>query len=186
MALLADISGPMFIVFGGLPGTGKTTIASLLARELGALYLRVDVIEQAIRDAGVVLGDLGPVGYMVGYGLAEANLRLGHIVVADSVNPLAITRAAWRKPAADALAPVVEVEVVCSDIAEHRRRVTTRQADIAGFTLPDWAAVTARHYEPWPQPHLIIDTARCAPAEAVGRILEACAAQGVPLRPYLR
>lgn len=39
----------MLIVFGGLPGTGKSTIARALARALRATYLRVDVIEQAIR-----------------------------------------------------------------------------------------------------------------------------------------
>ena len=40
----------MLIIFGGLPGTGKTAIAQQLARELGAVYLRIDSMEQAIRD----------------------------------------------------------------------------------------------------------------------------------------
>ena len=44
----------MLVVFSGLPGTGKTTIASQLARQTGAAYLRIDVIEQALRDAGVL------------------------------------------------------------------------------------------------------------------------------------
>jgi tRNA uridine 5-carbamoylmethylation protein Kti12 len=29
---------PMLIIFGGLPGTGKTAIAQQLARELGAVF----------------------------------------------------------------------------------------------------------------------------------------------------
>ena len=37
----------MLIVFGGLPGTGKTTVARELARQLGAVHLRIDSIEQA-------------------------------------------------------------------------------------------------------------------------------------------
>lgn len=38
----------MLIIFGGLPGTGKTTIARELARQTGAMHLRIDSIEQAI------------------------------------------------------------------------------------------------------------------------------------------
>src|ERR1700730_8128564 len=90
----------MLIVFGGLPGTGKTTLARAFAQRRRATYLRIDTIEQALRSSEMLAGDVGPAGYMVAYALAEANLRLDGIVVADSVNPVAITRDAWRKVAA--------------------------------------------------------------------------------------
>ena len=38
---------------------------------------------------------------------------------------------------------LVEVEVVCSDAAEHRRRVESRRADIPGLLLPTWDEVQA-------------------------------------------
>jgi predicted kinase len=47
-------------------------------------------------------------------------------VIAESVNPLPVTRAAWRETAGRAGVPAVEVEVVCSDLAEHRRRAAGR------------------------------------------------------------
>ena len=105
----------------GLPGTGKSTLSAGLAERLRGVWVRIDTIEQAIRDSDVLAGDVGPAGYFVGYGIAATNLRLGHVVVADSVNPIAITRDAWRDVARAAGARLVEVEVVCSDPAEHRR-----------------------------------------------------------------
>ena len=45
----------MQIVVSGLPGVGKTTTARELARSLGAVYVRIDSIEQALRNGGVIV-----------------------------------------------------------------------------------------------------------------------------------
>ena len=90
--------------------------------------------------------------------VAEDNLRLGHTVIADSVNPVEATRAAWRQVAQRAGKRCIEIEIVCSDEAEHRRRVESRVADIAGHQLPAWQQVCAREYEPW-EASIVIDTA---------------------------
>ena len=163
----------MLIVFGGLPGTGKTTIARQVARACRATYIRIDAIEQAIRSAKVLSGEVGPAGYMVAYALSQSNLGLGQSVVADSVNPLAITRDAWRSVAASAAVPIIEVEIVCSDIAEHRRRVETRTSDIPGHVVPSWAEVQAHEYETWSAPHLVIDTAALTSEEAAAQVIAA-------------
>ena len=42
----------MLVVLSGLPGVGKTTIARELVRATGAVYLRIDSIEQVLRHAG--------------------------------------------------------------------------------------------------------------------------------------
>jgi predicted kinase len=149
----------MLIIFGGLPGTGKTVIAQQLARELGAVYLRIDSMEQAIRDCGVVSESLDDAGYRVGYAVAEDNLRLGKTVIADSVNPLRLTREGWISVADQARAKAIEVEITCSEPAQHRNRVETRSADIKGLRLPTWQEVVSREYEPWERDHVVIDTA---------------------------
>jgi len=163
----------MLIVFGGLPGSGKTAIAMELARQMDAVYLRIDSVEQAIRDSGVINQSLNDVGYRVSYAVAEDNLRLGRTVIADSVNPLQITRDAWIGVAHRAQVDAVEVEVTCSDPEEHRHRVETRSAQPPGLKLPSWQEVVEREYHAWDRPHLVVDTAGVSVAENVRRILKA-------------
>lgn len=169
----------MLIVFSGLPGTGKTTIARALAGELGAVYLRADSIEQAIRDSGVVPGSLDDAGYRAAYAVAEDNLRLGRTVVGDSVNPWMMTRDAWREVGLRVGVRVLEIETICSDPVEHRLRVETRLADVPGLDLPDWAAVLARDYHRWTRDRLVIDTAGRSVAACVAAARQAAEAVGL-------
>ena len=74
------------IVFSGLPATGKSCVARELAQKIGAVWLRIDSIEQAIQDSGVVPGSLCDAGYRAAYAVAEDNLRLGHNVIAQLVS----------------------------------------------------------------------------------------------------
>ncbi|WP_159995872.1 AAA family ATPase [Roseomonas sp. 18066] len=160
----------MLIVFSGLPGVGKTTLARRLAAERRATYLRIDTIEQALRDSGMLAGAVGPAGYVVAYALAEANLRQGQVVVADGVNPLPVTRAAWRGVAAAAGVAAIELEITCGDPAEHRRRVEGRVADIPGHAQPDWASVQRHDYAAWDTPRHGLDTAGLPLEAAMARL----------------
>lgn len=158
----------MLIIFAGLPGVGKTSIARALAQRLDAVFLRIDTIEQVLADVhadDVVRADPG-LGYMIACALAAENLALGRTVVGDSVNAIAATRDAWRAVAEQAGATAVEIEVICSDPTEHRRRVETRVADIPGHVPPTWAEVEGREHHAWTRDHIVIDTA--------GRSLEDC------------
>ena len=163
----------MLIVFGGLPGAGKTTIARALAERLKAVYLRIDSIEQAIRESTDRLSetDLGPEGYFVACELAADNLKMGRTVVTDSVNPDSVTREAYRAVAKTEKVGSLEVEVICSDKSEHRKRIETRKSDIAGLVLPTWQSVVAREYENWDRPRLVLDTSLHTAQECLEKIM---------------
>lgn len=147
----------------GLPATGKTAVARVLAGQLHAAHVRIDTIETAIdRAEGQFRETNGwqlPPGYLVGYEVAADQLRNGLSVVADSVNPLGVSRDAWRDAGLGAGARVVEVEIICSDVSMHRRRAQQRVPDIAGLINPTWEQITRRRYEPWQRDRIVVDTA---------------------------
>lgn len=177
----------MLIVLAGLPGVGKTSIGRQLANQLKATYLRIDTIEHAIRAQATPGVDVADGGYVVAYRIAEDNLRLGQIVIADSVNPIEITREAWLGVARTAAVPMLDVEIICSNQEMHRRRVETRQSDIAGLELPTWDAVQAHEYHAWSRAHLIVDSAtktidECV-AEVISRLRERGLKPGTPAIP---
>jgi predicted kinase len=138
-----------------------------LARQIGATYLRIDTIEQAIRDPTTVRQPITDEGYRVRYAVAEDNLRLGRTVISDSVNPIQLSRDAWIGVAHRAHTGAAEVEVLCTDPRLRRQRIETRSADISGLRPLTWEEVISREYEPWERKHIVIDTAGRSVAESV-------------------
>lgn len=161
----------MLVVFAGLPGSGKTTLARRLSESLGAIYLRIDSIEHAIRTANGPAYEVGDVGYRVGYAVARDNLLAGRTVVADAVNPVPESRDAWRAVASECGVDIVEVEVICSDPTEHQRRVESRDADLSGFVLPTWEAVAVREYHAWNRDRVVVDTAGRTVEQSLGELI---------------
>jgi len=162
----------MLVVFGGLPGTGKTTLARRVAEEVAAAYLRVDAIEAALVRAGISRDQpTGLAAYVVAHAVAEGCLAVCRSVVVDAVNPVEAARDGWRQLADRAGKPLRVIEVVCSDVAEHRRRIETRESDLDGLVVPGWSDVEEREYEPWREPRLVVDTSAERIDESVPRIL---------------
>ena len=162
----------MLIVFGGLPGVGKTALARAVAERLGAAYLRVDAIEAAMWRAGVPRDQrTGLAAYFVANTVAEGTLEARASVVVDAVNPIEEARQGWRDLAHRLGTQLRMIEVVCLDEVEHRRRVESRAADLEGHAVPTWHEVQDREYEPWDEPRLTVDTAAASHAECLAQVL---------------
>src|SRR5262249_32594478 len=110
-------------------------------------------------------------GYRLAYRVASDNLRLGNSVVADSCNPIELTRREWEQVAIDAGVPYSNIEVICSDAIEHRRRIEARASTVAGLQLPTWQDIVDREYHPWTVPRVVIDTRGRSEAESLDALL---------------
>jgi predicted kinase len=152
----------LLVEFGGLPGTGKSTLAGRLATETGAVWLRIDEIEAAMRRNGLTSDQTGVAAYSVAHDVAGNHLRRGLVVIADAVNPVDAARVGWRNLAATVNCDHRVIETMCPDGAEHRRRVETRVNDLPGWVYPTWDQVqqNALLYEPRTDDRLTLDTTR--------------------------
>ena len=158
-----------FYIFSGLPGAGKTTLAKAISSRLKAVYLRVDTVEQGLRDLCnyQVEGE----GYRLSYRIASDNLELGNIVVADSCNPIMLTRREWQEVASSRGIPYTNIEIVCSDLKEHQNRIESRVTDVNGLILPSWQDVIDREYDQWETERVKVDTASRLPEESINELL---------------
>jgi predicted kinase len=162
------------IVFAGLPGTGKSTLARMVAARTGAAWLRVDSVEAALLEAGVPQSfETGLAAYIGVRDLARDQLHLGHDVVIDAVNGVAEARAMWRDLAEEFHVPRHVVHVTCTDAAEHRRRVEGRAPATPPLPKPTWDEVSQREFQPWDEPVLEVDN-QGPPERMIERILGYC------------
>jgi predicted kinase len=161
------------IAMAGLPGVGKSSIARHLAERIGAVWLRIDSMDQAIWASGTAPSDLFDWTYRAAQAITADNLPFGRDIVADCVNDCQEARDGWEAVAARAGAEIIWLEVVCCDPIEHRRRIETRSSDIVGLDLPNWSAVEVRAYDEWKRDRLVIDTAH--------RRLEDCVEEALSL-----
>lgn len=79
----------------GLPGSGKTTLAAILAPRLRAVHFNADEIRARVnKDLGFTPADRIEQASRMGF-LCDLALRAGHNAVADFVCPTPETRAAF-------------------------------------------------------------------------------------------
>jgi predicted kinase len=152
------------IIFSGLPGTGKSTLAEAVGRELGIPVFAKDWLESTILRGGLIPGDpekpLGATGYELLTTLAQRQLSMGQSVILDSVATTESIREAWRQITDQFCAAWRVIECVCSDTTLHKKRVEQRQRGIPGWYELEWGQVEnlKSQFIPWNEPRLILDS----------------------------
>lgn len=162
------------VVVGGLPGSGKTTVATALARDLDAVHLSSDLLRKhlaglppetpAAAAPGQGLYDDATTALTYEALLEEAGTVLGHgrSVVLDASFSDARWRAAARSLAVRTCAELLELRCALDDeVADARLRARTGGSSDATPAVRSWLAERAAA---WPEA-LELDTSR--PVEEV-------------------
>ena len=151
------------VVVGGLPGTGKTTVAAALGERLGWAVLRSDEIRKqsagldplarapAAYGEGLYAPAISEATYTALFAQARALLAHGESVIVDA----SFSRAGWRDAAA-LLAAEGRADftalccVVPPDEAATRLRARAASGGDASDATPSVTAAMAAAFEPWP------------------------------------
>jgi predicted kinase len=140
----------MVVLVTGVPGTGKSTVADAVGRELGATVLGWDWAMAGLTANDEVQAtidqlpapDRWALGWSILLSLATAELRRGSSVVLDGVARDPQVQAV-RALAAGVGARSLVIACTCSDPEVHRSRVEDRRRNIPGWYELQWPDVAA-------------------------------------------
>jgi aminoglycoside phosphotransferase family enzyme/predicted kinase len=167
------------VLIGGAPASGKTTLATTLARETGWPLLRSDVVRkelvglrerdraEAPLDEGIYARAMGDRTYGELLDRARRELEMGNCVILDASWADAARRKLAQAVAEDTASELVQIECTATE-AVRRARATARarRGDDASDVGPELGRVLAARFSPWPDATKV-DTDR--PPETVAR-----------------
>ena len=151
------------ILFSGLPGMGKSTLAEIIGRQLGIPVFAKDWLEASLLLSGLGTRTdekrLGFAGYELLTVLAERQFMLGQSVILDSVASTQAIRDKWRQLTKQYGADWRVIECICSDQTLHRSRLENRQRGIPGWHELTWSDIekVKQYYPRWEEGHLVLD-----------------------------
>jgi len=171
-----------FVIFSGLPGTGKSTLANRLARDLRWPLLRIDDVAGTVpSNADYHFWDEK---ILILLTIAQEQLKLGVSVIADSVF-MGADRVHAQEIASKHAAIFRPIYCFVSDEATWKKRVTERFESAQNSDIASWEQIQHQRqwFAPWePNTGLFIDA--LAPFEGnYANVHEFVESQSVSLKP---
>ncbi len=151
------------IIFSGLPGTGKSSLAEEVGRRLAIPVFAKDWLEAALVQCELFPSNpnkpLGSAGYDLLTTLAERQLILNQSVILDSVASTQSIRETWKSLSEKYHARRLVIECICSDESLHRSQLMRRRRKIPGWHELEWTDVekVKEYFVPWMDDRLIVD-----------------------------
>jgi predicted kinase len=170
-----DAPRPRVCLIAGIPGTGKSTLAEGLARELRVPVFSQDWQLGALVPFGALRDDnAAPLSEVALIAAVARQLQLGLSAIVDATAVSVAERERLRGVTHALDAHFVGVECVCSDERLHRERVTARSRGIPGWhaTVP-WTHVERMRsrWEEWSERDLLVDSAAVDAESALKQVL---------------
>lgn len=178
---------PTLILCAGMPGSGKTTLARMMARHLHLPIFSKDRVQRVLRDHHLADENTGD-GYYIILDMADEQLALGINVILDATFPLDHFRTVASEIAARHQARFCPLYFTCSDDAVWQERMQDRAQYVPGWQPVGWADVLRmrQYYQPWGDNATILDSVNPTAAnfqKAIQAIEQATQRAYVPYQP---
>ncbi|MGQ9888666.1 MAG: AAA family ATPase [Aggregatilineales bacterium] len=166
---------PTLILFAGLPGGGKTTLARLVAQKLRLPTFSKDRVQRVLRDHHLAAENTGD-GYYIILDMADEQLGLGVSAILDATFPLDHFRTVASEIAARHSARFCAFYCFCSDDGVWQRRMEQRVQYVPGWRPVGWDDVLRMraYYQPWGANAVPVDSLR-PPEENIVVVMDAIA-----------